>query len=249
MNPSPEGEYPELEQVVAQSFNEIGFKFPEGEWDMERCAKEMAQALVPRIRALIPELPEVPVIPKLAPPIPQSEVRSTEHKATDIIEKSTKLSGDWLTKGITPQPSNLIVEPCRHKLSECTCAKEYLGKLHGIPIISDPKAEGTTIRQPLKSDPTPPNPDIEDLKDALKKDWNALLVREFTTDWKNQRLVTHSEIEVMSFPNLIAYVEAEKRKELREVEAEIGRAGVTGRVKWYVQDRIKAFEGNTEEEV
>lgn len=42
----------------------------------------------------------------------------------------------------------------------------------------------------------------EELKQALIKDFNELLVKEFTADWKIQRLVTGLQIDVMSLDNL-----------------------------------------------
>lgn len=42
------------------------------------------------------------------------------------------------------------------------------------------------------------------IKDALKKDFRKLYVKEFTTDWEIQRLIRETEIDVMSFDNLLA---------------------------------------------
>lgn len=45
------------------------------------------------------------------------------------------------------------------------------------------------------------------IKEAIKKDFNILYQKEFTTDWKEQRLVRELEINVMSFPNLLKELE------------------------------------------
>lgn len=41
-----------------------------------------------------------------------------------------------------------------------------------------------------------------EIKEALKKDFRNLYVKDFTTDWEAQRLVRETEIDVMSFKNL-----------------------------------------------
>lgn len=46
----------------------------------------------------------------------------------------------------------------------------------------------------------------EQIKQALNKDFNNLLVKEFTTDWKVQRLKIGLDIEVMDFDNLIQLI-------------------------------------------
>lgn len=44
----------------------------------------------------------------------------------------------------------------------------------------------------------------EKIKEALKKDFRKLYVKEFTANWKNTRLVREVEIDVMSLVNLEA---------------------------------------------
>lgn len=41
-----------------------------------------------------------------------------------------------------------------------------------------------------------------DIKSALKQDFNALYVKEFTEDWKEQRLLREIEIDLMELPGL-----------------------------------------------
>lgn len=48
---------------------------------------------------------------------------------------------------------------------------------------------------------------IEKLKEALKKDFNNLYVKEFTTDWEANRIIRGYEIEVMSLSNLEKIIE------------------------------------------
>jgi len=55
----------------------------------------------------------------------------------------------------------------------------------------------------------------EKFKTALKKDFDLLYQKEFTTDWKEQRFIRGLEIDAMSFPNL-----AQIAEEGREVIAE-----------------------------
>lgn len=51
------------------------------------------------------------------------------------------------------------------------------------------------------------NPMNSKLREALKKDFKNLYVKEFTTDWQAQRLVRETEIDVMSLNNLLALFE------------------------------------------
>lgn len=51
----------------------------------------------------------------------------------------------------------------------------------------------------------------EKFKIALKKDFNLLYQKEFTTDWKEQRLIRGLEIDAMSFPNLAKIAEEDKK--------------------------------------
>lgn len=54
---------------------------------------------------------------------------------------------------------------------------------------------------------------IDDFKKALYKDFEALLVKEFTTDWKVQRMIMKMQIDVMDFDNVIELVRSCKPDE------------------------------------
>lgn len=41
-----------------------------------------------------------------------------------------------------------------------------------------------------------------ELREALKKDWRKLYVKEFTTNWQAERIVRETEIDIMSFEAL-----------------------------------------------
>ncbi len=45
------------------------------------------------------------------------------------------------------------------------------------------------------------------LKAALLQDFSTLYVKEFTTDWKVQRVIRGLEIQGMSFPNTMKLIE------------------------------------------
>ena len=49
--------------------------------------------------------------------------------------------------------------------------------------------------------------DKDKLREALKKDFHKLYVKEFTTDWSIQRLVRDTEIDVMRLDNLLALID------------------------------------------
>jgi len=46
-----------------------------------------------------------------------------------------------------------------------------------------------------------------ELKEALIKDFNALYVKEFTTDWEVQRIIRGAEIVVMDLPHTMKLIE------------------------------------------
>jgi len=50
----------------------------------------------------------------------------------------------------------------------------------------------------------------ERIKEALKKDFARLYVKEFTTDWEAQRFIRNTEIKVMSFENLEKLIKKEE---------------------------------------
>lgn len=52
----------------------------------------------------------------------------------------------------------------------------------------------------------------EQIEQALQKDFNNLLVKEFTTDWKIQRLKIGLDIEVMDFDNLMQLIKEDREK-------------------------------------
>ena len=49
--------------------------------------------------------------------------------------------------------------------------------------------------------------DKDKLREALKKDFHKLYVKEFTTNWKEERFVREVEIDVMSLDNLLALID------------------------------------------
>lgn len=53
---------------------------------------------------------------------------------------------------------------------------------------------------------TKPN---EELREALKKDYRVLYVKQFTTDWEAQRLIRELEIDIMSLENLQSLIQTE----------------------------------------
>lgn len=63
----------------------------------------------------------------------------------------------------------------------------------------------------------------EELKQALIKDFNELLVKEFTADWNAQRLITRLNIEVMSLDNLEQLIEQYVASKVREARIEESR--------------------------
>ena len=48
--------------------------------------------------------------------------------------------------------------------------------------------------------------EIEKFKQALQADFNALYQKEYTADWKEQRLVRNIEIGIMEFKNVKNYI-------------------------------------------
>jgi hypothetical protein len=60
------------------------------------------------------------------------------------------------------------------------------------------------------------------LKEALIKDFKQLLQKEFTTDWKIQRMVRELEIGVMSLDNTEALINQKEKELLGKVEKAIG---------------------------
>ena len=58
---------------------------------------------------------------------------------------------------------------------------------------------------------------IDELKEALKKDWNRLYVKEFTTKWETERLIRETEIDVMSLESIESLIsQAEKEARIDE---------------------------------
>jgi len=51
------------------------------------------------------------------------------------------------------------------------------------------------------------------LKEALKKDFRKLYVREFTTNWEIQRLLREIEIDVMDLDNTLSLFSDKVKKE------------------------------------
>ena len=53
-----------------------------------------------------------------------------------------------------------------------------------------------------------------ELREALKKDFKKLYVREFTTDWMIQRLLREGEINIMSLENTLSLLRAMKKYQI-----------------------------------
>ena len=57
---------------------------------------------------------------------------------------------------------------------------------------------------------------IEKVKDAMKKDFNVLYQKEFTTDWEAQRFVRGLQIDVMGVDNLATLLQESNEEAVRE---------------------------------
>ena len=62
-------------------------------------------------------------------------------------------------------------------------------------------------------------PEDVDLKEALKKDFRKLYVKEFSTQWEAERLVREVEIDIMDLSNTLALID-DLRKQGIEVEVD-----------------------------
>lgn len=62
---------------------------------------------------------------------------------------------------------------------------------------------------------------MNELRKALLRDFKKLYVRQFSTDWKQQRLIRELEIEVMGLDNLEEYI----NKCDRLADKDVGRTG------------------------
>lgn len=51
------------------------------------------------------------------------------------------------------------------------------------------------------------NTNIEELRKAIRDDFHSLLVKEFTADWKIQRMVHDCEIDIMDFDNVNKFIQ------------------------------------------
>ena len=63
------------------------------------------------------------------------------------------------------------------------------------------------------------------LREALKKDFKRLYVKQFTTDWEAQRLIRNVEIDVMSLDNLKALLATHTNEVLDKVLSELRAYG------------------------
>ena len=70
-------------------------------------------------------------------------------------------------------------------------------------------------------------PEDTELKLALKKDFNRLLVKEFTTDWRAQRFVMGLQIDVMSLDSLKDYITLHTQKAYKNGYIDGGIAQLT----------------------
>lgn len=75
-----------------------------------------------------------------------------------------------------------------------------------------------------------------ELKKALKKDFNQLLVKEFTSDWSIQRLKIGLDIDVMSLDNLQALITSQAEAICEEVIAkklDVSEWGLRGKLDYF----------------
>ena len=74
------------------------------------------------------------------------------------------------------------------------------------------------------------------LVEALRKDYKQLYVKEYTTGWREQRLMRNTELEIMSLKNTEEYIEKEldKAREdvLIELQKEFSEYGVPDDVRY-----------------
>ena len=74
------------------------------------------------------------------------------------------------------------------------------------------------------------------LVEALRKDYKQLYVKEYTTGWREQRLMRNTELEIMSLKNTEEYIEKEldKAREdvLIELQKEFSEFGVPDDVRY-----------------
>lgn len=67
---------------------------------------------------------------------------------------------------------------------------------------------------------TPTEQDNE-LREAIRKDFHQLLVKEFTADWKIQRIVRDLEIDVISLDNTMQLITADRKRVALEAELKV----------------------------
>lgn len=68
---------------------------------------------------------------------------------------------------------------------------------------------------------TTPTPDEQELREALKKDFHKLYVKQFTADFKVKRLVRDIEIDIMPLDNLQAHTAKAVSDVLDRLEVEV----------------------------
>lgn len=88
--------------------------------------------------------------------------------------------------------------------------------------------------------------EIEEIRQALKKDWRDLYVAEYTTDYIAQRVIREIEIDIMQFSALTHLIETEKKKarieELKSLKENFEwGAGIDP-----IQDRIATLKKGSE---
>lgn len=82
---------------------------------------------------------------------------------------------------------------------------------HSDPLCEDCKQ---LLEDMYPSTPTPIEQPDKELRDALTKDFTALYVKRFTTNWVVERKVRHIEIDIMSLENVLSLIESHTKAEV-----------------------------------
>jgi len=72
--------------------------------------------------------------------------------------------------------------------------------------------------------------DKDEIRNALKKDFRKLYVKEYTTNWEIERLVREVEIDVMGLDNILSLIDPDEIKK---------------RERWVVGEELCILIGNT----
>lgn len=92
------------------------------------------------------------------------------------------------------------------------------------------------------SNPTKPTTNLtrEELRQAIRKDFHKLLVKEFTADWKIQRLLHDLELDVMYFDNTMQLFDTYTQAKEREAHKDGYMQGVADFSGYYMDASIPA---------